>query len=217
MFYPNNAWLGTSYTFEFKSRLIYSFLTVSCLFAFYEYVRQTSFKRIKEMSQKFEKQAMRDPLSGLLNRRGMQEELQQEFARNKRYENDLTVMMCDIDHFKNVNDTYGHDQGDEIIRSLGKTFKLELRKQDSVARWGGEEYLFLLPETGGAQALLLAEKLRAKIEQTQYHHDDQTFNITISIGLHQIVENDTINKAISQADSNLYKAKENGRNRCVLG
>ncbi|WP_293749185.1 GGDEF domain-containing protein [uncultured Paraglaciecola sp.] len=216
MFYPNDEWLGTSYTYAFKSRLIYSFLTVSCLFAFYEYVRQTSFYRIQEMSRKFEKQAMRDPLSGLLNRRGMQEKLQQEFDRSQRYKNNLTVMMCDIDHFKIVNDQYGHDKGDEIIKGLGDIFKSGLRKQDSLARWGGEEYLFLLPETNGSQAMLLAEKLRSKIEETQYNQDNKTFSVTVSIGLHQIASSDTINQAITKADTNLFKAKEQGRNRCII-
>ncbi|PKG99029.1 sensor domain-containing diguanylate cyclase [Paraglaciecola sp. MB-3u-78] len=216
MFYPNDEWLATSYTFEFKSRLIYSFLTVSCLFAFYEYVRQNSFNRIQEMSQKFERQAMEDPLSGLLNRRGMREKLQNEFERSQRYNNDLTVMMCDIDHFKAVNDQYGHDKGDEIIKSLGTIFKSGLRKQDSLARWGGEEYLFLLPETNGNQGMQLAEKLRSQIEKKPYTQDDKIFSISISIGLHQIAATDTINQAITKADTNLYKAKEQGRNRCII-
>lgn len=216
MFYPNDEWLSTSYTFEFKSRLIYSFLTVSCLFAFYEYVRQNSFIRIQEMSQKFERQAMHDPLSGLLNRRGMREKLQNEFDRSQRYKNNLTIMMCDIDNFKTVNDQYGHDKGDEIINSLGTIFKSGLRKQDSLARWGGEEYLFLLPETNGDQGMQLAEMLRSKIEEEPYIQNDQIFSITISIGLHQIAATDTINQAITKADTNLYKAKEQGRNRCII-
>lgn len=217
MFYPNDEWLGTTYSFEFKSRLIYSFLTVSCLFAFYEYVRQNSFHRLKDMSQKFEKQAMRDPLSGLLNRRGMRDKLQYEYDRSQRYKNNLTVMMCDIDLFKAVNDQYGHDKGDEIIKTITSTLKKQLRKHDSIARWGGEEFLVLLPETNGQQALILAEKLRQKIALIQYKHDNKTFTVTISIGLHQITATDTINQAITKADNNLYKAKEQGRNRCVIG
>lgn len=216
MFYPNNEWLATTYSFEFKSRLIYSFLTVSGLFALYEYVKENSFQRIQEMSLNFEKQAMQDPLSGLLNRRGMLEKLQIEFDRSQRYKNDLTVMMCDIDHFKTVNDQYGHDKGDEVIKSLGDIFKSGLRKQDSLARWGGEEYLFLLPETSGQQAMRLAEKLRNKTEETQYQQDDKTFSVTISIGLHQIISTDTINSAITKADTNLYQAKDQGRNRCII-
>jgi predicted signal transduction protein with EAL and GGDEF domain len=152
MFYPNNEWLGTTYTFEFKSRLIYSFLTVSCLFAIYEYVRQSSFIRIQEMSQKFEKQAMRDPLSGLLNRRGMRERLQNEFERSQRYKNNLTVVMRDIDNFKSVNDQYGHDKGDEMIKSLGAVFKSGLRKQNSLARWVAKStcFYYLKPTVANA-------------------------------------------------------------------
>jgi diguanylate cyclase (GGDEF)-like protein len=216
MFYPNNEWLGTSYTFEFKSRLIYSFLTVSALFALYEYVRENSFNRLQAMNQKSERQAMRDPLSGLLNRRGMREQFQKEFDRSQRYNNDLTVMMCDIDHFKVVNDKYGHDKGDEVIYSLATIFKSEFRKQDSLARWGGEEYLFLLPETNGINGMKLAEMLRTKIEKTQYKQDDKIFSVTVSIGLYQMTSTDTINQGITKADTNLYKAKEQGRNRCII-
>jgi diguanylate cyclase (GGDEF)-like protein len=95
-------------------------------------------------------------------------------------------------------------------------FKLGLRKHDSLARWGGEEYLFLLPETNSEQAMHLAEKLRNKIQIEQYTHQDKTFSITVSIGLHQVAASDTINQAISKADTNLYKAKEQGRNRCII-
>jgi diguanylate cyclase (GGDEF)-like protein len=172
---------------------------------------------MREMSRKFERQAKRDPLTGLLNRRGMRENFKQELDRSQRYNNVLTVMMCDIDYFKTVNDQYGHDIGDEIIKSLATILESGLRKQDSVARWGGEEFLFLLPETNGNHAMQLAEKLRIKIEETQYKQDDKTFSVTVSIGLHQIDSTDTINKAITKADTNLYKAKDQGRNRCIIG
>jgi diguanylate cyclase (GGDEF)-like protein len=149
------------------------------------------------MSQKFEKQTVQDPLSGLLNWRGMRENFQQEFERNQRYKNNLTEMMCDVDHFKAVNNQYGHDKGDVIIKSLATIFKAGLRKQDSLARWGGEETLFLLVETNGEwvseQAMQLAEKLRRKIKEKRYKQDDKVFSITISIGLHQIASTDTIN------------------------
>ncbi|MGS2720532.1 GGDEF domain-containing protein [Paraglaciecola aestuariivivens] len=216
MFFPDDKLLVYSYTYEFKSRILYSFLTVSLLFAFYEYARQSSFSRMREMSEEFEKQAMHDPLSGLLNRRGMVEALQEEYDRRKRYASDLTVMMCDIDHFKKINDQYGHDKGDAIIKDFANKFKLGLRKQDSVARWGGEEYLFLLPETTGKQALLLAEKLRKEIESEEFQHKDKTFNVTVSFGIHQLTEQDSIHQAISKADKNLYAAKTQGRNLCII-
>lgn len=217
MFYPEDKLLATTYTYEFKSRLLYSFLTVSSLFAFYEYARQSSFRRMREMSDEFENQAMHDPLSGLLNRRGMKEELLDEFDRSNRYQNDLTLIMCDIDHFKKVNDQYGHDKGDEIIQVLAKLFKSGLRKHDSVARWGGEEYLLLLPEINGEQGMQLAEKLRKKIENTIFQDKDNNFNVTVSFGLYQPKPKESIDHAINKADKNLYKAKEQGRNRCILG
>jgi diguanylate cyclase (GGDEF)-like protein len=216
LFYPEDKLLTTTYTYEFKSRLLYSFLTVSSLFTFYEYSRQSSFRRMREMSDEFEKQAMHDPLSGLLNRRGMLEELQYELDRSTRYHHPLTVMMCDIDHFKKVNDQYGHDKGDEIIKALGNLFKTGLRKHDTVARWGGEEYVLLLPETTGEQAFQLAEKLREKIASTQYQYKDKTFNVTVSFGLYQFTKDDTIDEAINKADKNLYQAKQQGRNRCII-
>jgi diguanylate cyclase (GGDEF)-like protein len=108
------------------------------------------------------------------------------------------------------------NKGDEIIKSIGTIFKSGMRKQDSLARWGGEEYLFLLPETNGNQAIKLAEKLRRKIEKEAYTQDDKIFSITISIGLHQITATDTIDQAITKADTNLYMAKEQGRYRCII-
>ncbi|MFT2092955.1 diguanylate cyclase [Paraglaciecola sp. 2405UD69-4] len=216
LFYENGVFVEAQYSKEFKLRLIYSFLTVTCLFGFYEKMRQSSFKSLKKMSDKFESQAMHDQLSGLLNRRGMLEKLEQEFSRAKRANSVLTIMMCDIDHFKLINDEFGHTQGDEIIEHLAKEFKVNLRKQDAVARWGGEEYLFLLPDTQGEDALVIAEKLRKKIAAASFTHQDKQFNVTISIGVHQATLEDSINQAISKADKCLYHAKLGGRNRCTL-
>ncbi|MEP0356286.1 MAG: GGDEF domain-containing protein [Paraglaciecola sp.] len=217
LFYKDGILIDAQYTDEFKLRLIYSFLTVTCLFAFYERMRKSSFRRLQQMSDQFEKQAMHDPLSSLLNRRGMFEKLEQEFSRVKRSNSVLTVMMCDIDHFKLINDEFGHSQGDEIIKYLAKDFMENLRKQDAVARWGGEEYLFLLPDTKGEDALVIAEKLRARIENAHFNHKNKQFNVTISIGLHQLTSDDSINQAITKADKCLYNCKVNGRNRCMLG
>lgn len=216
LFYNQGELLISVYSYEFKSRLIYSFITVSGLFAFYEYTRQYSFRRFKEMSDTFEKQAMQDPLTGILNRRGMYEKLKQEFSRSKRAKSVVTVMMCDIDHFKSINDQFGHSTGDEIIQSFASNFVSALRKQDVVARWGGEEYLFLLPDTKGEDALLLAEKLRKRIEGMKFTHENKDFVATVSIGVHQVTEEDSINQAISKADKCLYQAKVAGRNLCIL-
>lgn len=216
LFYPDFILLDTEYSYEFKSRLIYSFVTVSALFAVYEAARQNSYQNLTTISRKFEQQAMHDVLSGLYNRRGMKANLELEYARSKRSQLNTSVIMCDIDFFKKVNDKYGHEKGDEVIKTVGKVFNSELRKQDSLARWGGEEYLFLLPTTNAEQAMVLAEKLREKIEGTIFQYKNTQFSITVSMGVRQFTSFDTIDDAINNADKKLYQAKSEGRNRCIM-
>jgi diguanylate cyclase (GGDEF)-like protein len=215
LFLPNDQLLVANYSFEFKSRLLYSFLTVSLLFSFYEYSRQKSYCLSQEISRKFENQARFDSLSELLNRRGMSAKLEEEHVRSRRHHSALSLIMCDIDHFKSVNDKYGHHKGDEVIAQVAKQFKQALRQHDSIARWGGEEYLFLLPETNHQQALLLAEKLRIKIEQLNFTCDQTIFNVTVSMGIYQLTAEDSVNHGITKADDHLYLAKQQGRNRSV--
>ncbi|MCF2949637.1 GGDEF domain-containing protein [Paraglaciecola aquimarina] len=215
LFYPDPILLATEYSYEFKSRLLYSFISVSLLFAVYEAARQSSYKSVIKISKQFERQAMHDVLSGLLNRRGMMQNLELEYARSKRSQLNTSLVMCDIDYFKKVNDLYGHEKGDEIIKKVGQIFTGELRKQDSIARWGGEEYLFLLPTTTSAQAEILAEKLRQKIQNTTFQSKDRQFNITVSMGIHQFSPFDSIDDAVNSADAKLYQAKSEGRNRWI--
>jgi diguanylate cyclase (GGDEF)-like protein len=215
LFYPDNLLLGTTYTMEFKTRILYSFLSVSCLFAFYEFMRQRAFNRFKKINKKFEQQAMHDHLTGLQNRRGMLTTLEHELDRIRRYSSPLTVMMCDIDNFKRVNDKYGHETGDRVIQTLATLFKSAIRKQDTVARWGGEEYLFLLPQIDVVQALVLAEKLRHKVCTIEFDSQGKSFNVNVSIGIYQFKETDTINQGVSKADDYMYQAKKLGRNRCM--
>ncbi|MFT6898732.1 MAG: diguanylate cyclase (GGDEF)-like protein [Paraglaciecola sp.] len=212
LFYPDNQLLLCSYSDEFKSRLIYSFLTVSLLFCCYEYSRQRAFKILQQLNQRFERQARIDPLSGLQNRRGMLEKLEYEQQRSKRSQKSMTLMMCDIDHFKRINDHRGHETGDLVIKQIAQLFKEGLRAQDTVARWGGEEFLFMLPETDQKQAYILAEKLREKIASTLFCKPHKELNITVSIGIYQLKAPDTIDQAIGHADHNLYRAKDAGRN-----
>jgi diguanylate cyclase (GGDEF)-like protein len=212
LFYPDNQLLFCSYSDEFKSRLIYSFLTVSFLFCCYEYSRQRSLKILQKLNQRFERQARLDPLSGLQNRRGMLEKLEYEQQRSKRSQKSITLMMCDIDHFKRINDQRGHETGDLVIKQIAQLFEQGLRAQDTVARWGGEEFLFMLPETDQKQAYILAEKLRNKIANTLFCQPQKELNITVSIGIYQLKATDTIDQAIGHADDNLYRAKDAGRN-----
>ncbi|MFQ3236036.1 MAG: diguanylate cyclase (GGDEF)-like protein [Paraglaciecola sp.] len=212
LFYPDNQLLFVVYSDEFKSRLIYSFLTVSLLFCCYEYSRQRSFKVLQKLNQRFEHQARLDTLSGLQNRRGMLEKLEYEQQRRKRSQKSMTFMMCDIDHFKRINDHHGHEIGDVVIKQIAQLFAQGLRAQDSVARWGGGEFFFMLPETDQKQAYILAEKLRNKIATTLFCQPQKKLNITVSIGIYQLSTTDTTDQAIGHANDNLFRAKDAGRN-----
>lgn len=215
LFYPDNALLATDYSHEFKTRLIYSFLTVASLFAFYEFSRQKTYKELHELSQKFERQARQDSLTNLPNRRGMMEHLEYEFNRSRRSRQEMSVLLCDIDNFKQVNDTYGHDFGDKVLMSISDVFHQAMRKQDIVARWGGEEFLFLLPETNAKDAYTLAEKIRQKVSSHVTSMNDRTLSVTVSLGVSPVNDEVNVQQAISLADHFLYQAKAHGRNKTM--
>ncbi|MGB3727353.1 MAG: GGDEF domain-containing protein [Glaciecola sp.] len=213
LFSPGNSLLATEYQTQFSLRLIYSFITVTLLFGFYEYSRQKSFQFIQKLSDKFERQAMHDPLTKLPNRRGMREYLKHEYERSKRSNQPLSVMLCDIDYFKKINDEHMHDGGDHVLEQLAVFFKQAVRKQDSVARWGGEEFLFLLPETNDTDAFKLAEKIRNQLQSTSFTYKGKSISVTLSIGLKQITPDVNIDQAINIADHYLFEAKKHGRNQ----
>lgn len=215
LFYPDEVLLSVSYTHEFKTRLIYSFLTVASLFAFYEYSRQESYKDIQELSHKFERQARQDSLTNLPNRRGMIEHLEYEFNRSRRSKQEMSVLLCDVDNFKNVNDTYGHDFGDQVLTTIADIFQRAMRKQDIVARWGGEEFLFLLPETNAKDAFILAEKIRQKVSEHAFSNNGQSITVTVSLGVSPVNDDVNVQQAISLADHFLYQAKAHGRNKSM--
>lgn len=215
LFSPYDELIGTVYSYDFRSRLIYSFLTVTLLFGFYEYSRQKSFQFIRNLSEKHEQQAMHDPLTGLPNRRGMWEHLEYEYNRSLRSKSNMSLLVCDIDHFKRVNDEHLHQGGDYVLQKLSELFTENLRKQDKVSRWGGEEFLILLPETDNEHAFVLAEKIRNIVKKTCFNYNNKEISITISIGLTEVTEAFNIEHAINRADRYLFQAKENGRDQTM--
>ena len=215
MFFPDDKLMMAIYTHEFKTRLLYSFLTVTFLSAVYEYSRQQSYLQIQDLSDRFEQQARRDPLTGLPNRRGMREHLEYEKARNIRSKQNMALLLCDLDHFKRINDTYGHEAGDTVLKQISDTFAKSLRKQDIVARWGGEEFLFMLPETNVHEGFILAEKIRNKVINSDFHHNNRKITCTISLGVSEVAQDQSIDDAINLADHFLYQAKEQGRNQTL--
>ena len=205
--------LKAQYPLDFKLRLIYSFLTVSALSAFYEYSRESSYRSMLEISKKFEILSRLDPLTQLSNRRDATNIIEYEQRKLARNKISLSLILCDVDNFKKVNDQFGHDVGDTVLTELANIFKKCIRDQDTVARWGGEEFLFILPNTNTEQAITIAQKIHKAIENSNPLFEAQTVATTVSMGLSTITNDKAIELAISTADKNLYKAKRNGKNR----
>lgn len=213
LFALDDKLLLTQYSYAFKSRLLYSFLTVSFLSAFYEYSRQKSYETALYLSDQFERQAKHDHLTQLLNRRGAQQCLEREYARLQRSQRPFSVAIADIDRFKHINDTLGHEQGDEVLKQISKTFTARLRGQDILARWGGEEFMFIFPETDEASAVKALEQIRQNLSDSPLTINDVEMSVSSSFGVCEVNADNTVSYAIKQADKALYNAKDTGRNR----
>lgn len=158
-----------------------------------------------------------DELTGLSNRRCFDTTLEKEFLRAQRYKNKLTLVMFDIDFFKQVNDTYGHQCGDYILKQVANAALQTFRKTDMVFRFGGEEFVVILTETDINQSLIPLERFRKTIETLNASYQNHPVNITVSIGAYQF--EDTLSSKeefIQKADEALYQAKNSGRNKTVL-
>lgn len=172
----------------------------------------------KELAQQLEHEARTDFLTGLSNRRHFLELATQELIRVRRYRSPLTLAMLDLDHFKTINDTYGHEVGDKVLIELAELCRRTLREPDVMGRIGGEEFAILLPQTTSAQAYEIAERLRAAISATSIPIErGLPVRFTVSVGITSFVSSDTnIDMLLSRADKALYAAKREGRNRVII-
>ena len=176
---------------------------------------------LHKQTQKLRALAERDELTGVNNRRNLMALFQRELDRSRRYGSVLSVAMVDIDFFKSFNDTYGHQAGDEVLRQIAQVLVSASREIDIIGRYGGEEFVALLPETNLEQAKVYAERLRARVELRG--HDfrtrfPKTRPLSISVGVTQAVpqSGDDVERIIGRVDEALYEAKEQGRNRIVV-
>ncbi|UTW45443.1 GGDEF domain-containing protein [bacterium SCSIO 12696] len=160
--------------------------------------------------------ASRDTLTGVLNRFGYEERVIEEFARSRRIGFPLTMMVIDIDKFKIVNDTYGHKAGDLVLQKVVEVISAATRKTDCLCRFGGDEFVLLLPDTDLEGAKIVAEKARAGVEECGFHSGGQRVNVTICCGITQVQDEDTPESAFERADQGMYKVKRNDRNGWVV-
>lgn len=161
------------------------------------------------------KLAFLDHLTGVANRLAYDQRIEQEIQRLQRYKNPLSIIVWDIDHFKQINDIYGHKSGDKALTLIAQIIQKNCRECDFVARYGGEEFVSILPNTTGENAMVVAEKIRKIIAESPFKARGDTINIHISAGVHQCREEDSVDSAFDYADRALYHAKKNGRNQCV--
>lgn len=172
------------------------------------------FERINDLQAELREEAIRDPLTGLFNRRHLDEMLAMELSRSKRAGTPLTILMLDIDNFKNINDTYGHQIGDAVLQAVARTLSTNVRAGDIACRYGGEEFTLVFPGMKAIDGHARAEVLRTLIELQTINDKGRTISVTISIGGSVYPQDGTSNEElISLADHALYQAKQNGRNR----
>jgi len=157
-----------------------------------------------------------DPLTNLLNRRGFSAEVIDEIHRMYRSGRGFHLVLADIDHFKNFNDLHGHACGDHVLMQVAAIFQTKLRAVDRVGRWGGEEFIVLLPETGLQGACSLAEKLRRDIAEHVFEFSGRSFNITMTFGVSTFQTGETLDSCIARADAALYRGKNQGRNNVMV-
>lgn len=174
----------------------------------------------KEMMQKLNDIASYDSLTCIFNRRRLMEEAEKELLRSKRYGHNISILMIDIDHFKRVNDRFGHQAGDEVLKSLANECRVRLRKTDIIGRYGGEEFLIILTETDAEEAFLVAENIRNSVNDMKIESNGGLIQVTISIGIKSAVINEkeeySIDTLISCADNALYISKNIGRNKTSI-
>lgn len=217
MFVPNLPFTVAEYGTTFKIRFIASFLALAMMTLIYEYLRSESQSRYRAISSELDKASRTDELTGLANRREMNDLLEMEYANYIRHGQPFSVIMVDLDRFKQLNDNFGHAFGDQTLVDVASRLATNIRRSDHVARWGGEEFLILLPQTDLAQASRLAEKLRLAIAAFKPKGAAQGGTVTASMGVQSIEFAPTLANLITGADDRLYQAKNRGRNRVVAG
>lgn len=190
------------------------YFNISVVFAMFAYLSSYYYRKIVDAQRHLSMLAMTDPLTGLYNRRHILDVANYEAVQQKRTPSGLAFIIADVDYFKRINDTYGHDAGDAVLVAVSQTIRNSVREQDSAARWGGEEFLIVLPNTSLNDAVLIAERIRKNIAAVTVPADQQAISTTVTLGVSSYRIGESVSNAIAKADECLYKGKKAGRN-CV--
>lgn len=185
-------------------------------FTLLTYLAMLYLSLIKKAEKQLLVMAATDPLTKLYNRRRITEIIEYEITRSKRVPRTMSFLIGDIDHFKAINDHFGHEGGDQVLIEVSQTLRNAVREQDSVGRWGGEEFLIVLPNTELDGAVLVAERIRQAIGQLQVMAAGKPVSVTMTLGLSTCTEGENLETAISRADAALYRGKQAGRDRLEL-
>ncbi|WP_211217205.1 GGDEF domain-containing protein [Psychromonas ossibalaenae] len=176
-------------------------------------VSQKLLENVTEQALDLQEISTHDHLTGLFNRKFFLDQLVQDASRCRRLNWDLGIAMIDADHFKSINDTYGHQTGDDVLKELAERLQATLRTFDSLCRYGGEEFALILPNTTEQQTLQVCERLRECVNKTPIISGGREIPVTVSIGVSFLSRSKSLEEIISEADAALYLAKHNGRNR----
>jgi diguanylate cyclase (GGDEF)-like protein len=195
------------------SPIMYMFVSVAQMAMSFAFMLMINFRLVQNVNEL----ASTDSLTGALNRRSLEKFASHQTELALLSKKSIAVMMIDIDHFKKINDQYGHPAGDHVLRSASELMKTMVRNTDVVARYGGEEFCMVLPDSSAAEAQILAERLRQKYEALVMHWNGESFNSTISIGIADTHHSGSdFSKLVQHADQALYRAKTMGRNRVEI-
>ncbi|SHK19360.1 diguanylate cyclase (GGDEF) domain-containing protein [Marinobacter antarcticus] len=211
--FPNLPFVLAEYDSDFKIRFFASLIFESIFCFVLEASRLKARNELLDLALTHEHAAKTDELTGLSNRRDIVNRLSEEFSRYQRSGHHFSIALIDLDLFKNVNDQYGHNAGDAALKQFSHLVQTVIRQTDVAARWGGEEFLLLLPDTSLIPALTLAERLRSEVALNNFSFNRQDLPITMSAGICSIAQANSIDDMLRQADLQLYSAKEAGRNR----
>lgn len=191
------------------------YLNIATTFLVLGFLAYYYFRQVGESEARLRVMATTDPLTGLSNRRRVMEFAHYEVVRRKRADTPLCIVMADIDHFKGFNDCYGHETGDRVLQMVADVWRATLREQDTIARWGGEEFMVVMPGADLESARMVADRLREAVAATPVDADGRSLTVCMTFGVSQYRPFESIEACIARADSALYVGKSQGRNRVV--